>query len=238
MGVGLCELWFPAAQVKRIQILLNEMGDAYIDHVKRQNLVYLIAYEEFEKNLSPEERQIAGLAAAPLLENPVAHGISPICDLSESAVSVTPVDMAQACDTLEEVLAEQFDVPIEVARRIARWHTSVVERESDERKATVIARIAGTFLSTGNAKLTSAGLAYAVGLDALNGLGSMAEYAAKIGVSRQAVSKVAKQWQQELSLPASVHMRDDEACETYSEVQTTNHWRKQKCKRKMKLFKQ
>lgn len=214
------------------------MGDAYLEHVKRQNLVYLIAYEEFERSLTPEDRRMAGMAAAPLLETSVTHGMSPICDLSESAVETHPVNMAQACDKLEEILAEQFDVPLETARRIARWHTSVVERESDERKAAVIARIAGTFLSAGNAKLTSAGLAYAAGLDALNGLGTMAEYAATIGVSRQAVSKVAKQWQAELSLPASVHMRDEEACETYAAVQTTNHWRKQKCKRRMKLFKQ
>jgi hypothetical protein len=212
------------------------MNDEYLEHVRQQNLKYLIAYEEFESSLTPEQREILGGAAAPLLETTVTHGMSPICDLAESAVEPHVYSMATACDTMEDILAEQFDVSLDIARRIAHWHTSVVERESDERKAAVIARIAGTFLNASNAKLSSAGLAYAVGLDSLNGLGTMAEYAATIGVSRQAVSKVAKQWQAELGLPNSAHMRTEDACQTYSEVQTKNHWRKKTCKKKMRLF--
>jgi hypothetical protein len=207
-----------------------------MEHVKRENTKYLNAYKEFESNLTPEQKKMLGSAAAPLVESSVTHGMSPICDLAESAVAITPVNMEARCDELHEILAEQFEIPLSIAKKIAAWHLASVEREGEERKAAVVARIAGSFLNASNVKLTSAGLAYAAGLSSLNGLGTMAEYAASIGVSRQAVSKVAKQWQQELNLPGSSHMRAEEACETYSAVQKTNHWRKKTCKKKMKLF--
>jgi hypothetical protein len=212
------------------------MTDHYIEHTKRETKKYLDAYKEFESNLTPEERKLLGNAASPLVESAVTHGMSPIGDLAESAIATSPLNMGDHCDSLHENLAEQFKIPVAIAKKIAAWHLAVVEREGEERKAAVVARIAGAFLNASNVKLTSAGLAYAAGLNSLNGLGTMAEYAASIGVSRQAVSKVAKQWQEELSLPNSSHMRDEEACKTYSAVQKTNHWRKKTCKKKMRLF--
>ena len=61
-----------------------------------------------------------------------------------------------------------------------------------------------------------------------NGLGTMQDWALQNGVSRAAVSKVAKFWQRELGLPAGSHMRDEQKCRAYSEAQKQKHWRNRK----------
>lgn len=217
------------------------MADEYERHVRRQDLAYTIAYEEFEAQLTPEERKVAGSAAAPELESHIAYGVSPVCDLGDADISSYTPDMGLACDSLVERLAEMLEDmgerPLEVAQKLVAFIGGLVDREVAKRQAHGMQRIAATFLQSSNAKLSAGGLGFAVGLDALNGIGTMAEYAASIGVSRQAVSKVTKQWQEELSLPPSQHMRSESVCETYSEVQKTNHWRSKTCKKKMRLFK-
>ncbi|MEI6715990.1 MAG: hypothetical protein WCO60_19745 [Verrucomicrobiota bacterium] len=217
------------------------MTEQYEQHVRRQSLAYTLAYADFEANLTPEERKIAGSAAVPELEGHISYGVSPIGDASDAEVASYCPDMALECDTLVERLAEMLEDmgerPLEVAEKLVKFIGALVDREAAKRSANGLQRVAATFLYTSNAKLSAAGLAFAVGLDAMNGFGTMAEYAASIGVSRQAVSKVAKQFQEELDLPPSPHMRSDAVCETYSEVQKTNHWRSKTCKKRMRLFK-
>lgn len=206
---------------------------SYEDHAQRQNLAYLLAYEEWENSLSPEQRAVLGRAASPDLEDHRAHTskrevIGALADAAERpSASYTP-SFAAACDSDAEHIAEIADIPLKKALIIAVYLRQRIEVEAESRKARIIVRIAGAFLNGANAKLLAAGLAFASDLAVSSGMGTMQDYAKVIAVSRAAISKVAKFWQRELELPAGSHMRDPEKCRAYSEAQKAKHWRKQK----------
>jgi hypothetical protein len=100
-----------------------------------------------------------------------------------------------------------------------------VAKEVEIRVAHNIQQIVGVFLSASNAKISAAGLAFAAGLSALNGLQSQTHFARLIGVSKGAISKSTRFWKVLLDLPANQHMKTDDACESYSEAQKKSHWR-------------
>lgn len=194
---------------------------------------YLLAYEEWENSLSPRERALLGSAAAPQLEDFKAHSskrvaVGTIGDAAERSAASFEPDLAKALDGDAENLAEMAGISLGSAKAIFRNMAIRVEREAARREATAIATIAAAFLKGTNSKLLAAGLAYASDLSLTNGLGTMQEWALQNGVSRAAVSKVAKFWQRELGLPAGSHMRDEQKCRAYSEAQKAKHWRNQK----------
>lgn len=205
----------------------------YEDHAQRQNLAYLLAYEEWENSLKPEERALLGRAASPDLEDHRAHTskrevIGALADAAERpSASYTP-SLAQACDSEAEHIAEIANIPLQKALIIAVYMRQKIEVEAESRKARVIVRIAGAFLNGANAKSLAAGLAFASDLAVSSNLGTMQDFAKVIAVSRAAISKVAKFWQRELDLPTGSHMRDPEKCRAYSVAQKAKHWRKQK----------
>ena len=138
-------------------------------------------------------------------------------------------DLASEIDDDPSILAERAGLKLWQAREIYRYIEERVERRVTEAKCNVIVRVCGVFLKAGsNVKLLFAGLAYAADLAVTNQLGTMQDWAVRNGLSRAAVSKVAKFWQRELGLPASSHLRGEEKCQAYSEAQTQKHWRKQK----------
>lgn len=100
-----------------------------------------------------------------------------------------------------------------------------VQKEVEIRVAHNIQQIVGVFLSSSNAKIAAAGLAFAAGLSALNGLRSQTHFARLIGVSKGAISKSTRFWKVLLDLPANQHMKTDDACDSYSEAQKKAHWR-------------
>lgn len=206
---------------------------SYEDHCQRQNLAYLIAYEEWENSLSPRERALLGRAAAPDLEDHRAHTskrevIGALGDAAErSAASFSP-DLAREIDQDAEMIAEIADISLQKARIISVFMQKRIEEESAKRESRTIVAIAGAFLKAANSKLLAGGLAFACDLALTAGLGTMQDWARQIGVSRAAVSKVAKWWQRELGLPVGSHMRDEQKCRAYSEAQKQKHWRNQK----------
>ncbi len=205
----------------------------YEDHVARQRTGYLVAYEEWEASLKPEERALLGRAAAPELEDHKAHStkrvvLGVVGDAAErSAASYIP-DFSEMLDSDPALLAERAGVSLKQAEAIFVFMQERIERESAARESRAIVSIAAAFLKGANSKLLAAGLAYASDLALTNGLGTMQDWARENGVSRAAVSKVAKFWQRQLGLPAGSHMRDAEKCRAYSEAQQKKHWRKQK----------
>jgi hypothetical protein len=145
-----------------------------------------------------------------------------------SLASYTP-NLAKEIDDEPSILAERAGLKLWQAREIFRFIEERVERRVVAEKCNVIVRVVGVFLKAGsNVKLLVAGLAYAADLAVTNQLGTMQDWAVRNGLSRAAVSKVAKFWQRELGLPASSHMRAEEKCQAYSEAQQKKHWRKQK----------
>ena len=206
---------------------------SYEDHCRRENLAYLLAYEEWENSLSPKERAVLGRAAAPDFEDHRAHSskrevTGALSDAAErSSASYWP-DFAKEIDMEAEQLAEIASLPMDTAKLIAVYLSARVEQEAARKESTAIARIAGAFLKCANSKLLAAGLAYASDLSITAGMGTMQDWARQNGVSRAAVSKVAKFWQRELGLPAGSHMRDEDKCRAYSEAQKQKHWRNKK----------
>jgi len=89
-----------------------------------------------------------------------------------------------------------------------------------------IQRVCGMLISEENPKLSVAALAFALNLDALNGLGSLREYAAKIGVSPEALSKKKREWEAELHIPPNAFSKTATAKAALSIAQQTKHWKK------------
>lgn len=93
-----------------------------------------------------------------------------------------------------------------------------------------IQRVCGMLISEENPKISVAALAFALNLDALNGLGSLREYAAKIGVSPEALSKKKREWEAELNIPPNAFSKTATAKAALSVAQQTKHWKKKKWK--------
>jgi len=215
-------------------VIGSHRGEAsYGEHCSKQNTAYLIAYEEWENSLSHKDRVLLGRAAAPNLEDYRAHSskrmvIGALGDAAaRSSASYSP-DMAAAIDTDTDRLSEIAGLTARQALVIEIFLKKNIDEEAARRESRAITAIAGAFLKGTNSKLLAAGLAYASDLSVTSGMGTMQDWARENGVSRAAVSKVAKFWQRELELPAGSHMRDEQKCRAYSEAQTTKHWRNQK----------
>jgi hypothetical protein len=131
-------------------------------------------------------------------------------------------------DGLPEKLAERFGLSLEKARGLVRWHGEILASEVERHRSFLFQRLIAGFLQTKNPKLAAAGLAFAAELNALNGLGSQAEYARQIGLSRAALSKMTKYWQDELNLKPSAFQKSEQACITYAEKGKSDHWRRRK----------
>jgi hypothetical protein len=207
------------------------MSDEYLAHVRREELRYLCAYEEWERSLSPEDRAALKGAAAPDIEDYESHNtkrevLGIAADVADSSLAVVLPNLAQEIDGPVDELQDLFGLDGVTAAKVALWAEQRINREAEHRKARVLVRVAGAFLNASNPKLLSAGLAFASDLAVTAGLGNMQEWASQNGVSRAAVSKVAKKWQEELELPVASHMKGAQACASYAAAQRQKHWRK------------
>lgn len=198
-------------------------------------MAYLTAYEEWERNMDGATRELLagsvarGVAAPDLEDLQTRPGKRIVLGLAGDAAeraAVAAPDMGALLDGCADVLQERWGVSPGAAVEIAAWMDARVEREAEERKAMVVARMVGLFVNASNAKMLSASLAYAAGLALPYGLGSMEEWATSNGVTRQAVSKQAKKWRKELGLAPGEHGRSEELCQKYSEAQKNGHWRR------------
>jgi hypothetical protein len=205
----------------------------YEDHARRLHRAAKDEHQRWLATLTAEERRFAedvGLAESPE-DNCEVGGHSPysVSDLADTPLAKLEIDFAGMIDTAEETLAELFEVPIEIARKILTWHQQSLRKSIRRSESQFLHVIIGGLLSAKNPKLSAVGLAFAAGLDALNGLGSQRQYARQHGISPAAVSKVVKAWSRDLNLGPNAHQKSDAACETYSAVGKARHWRKQRC---------
>ena len=201
----------------------------YEDHARRLQARATEEYSIWVSRMTPAERaQLAALGVeSPPDDDTEVGGHSPYAasDLAESPLARVETDMAGNIDTAEDELAERFSIPLELSHKILCWHDSAVKDSIRRHEAHFLGIIVGGLLSARNPKLAATGLAFAAGLDALNGLGCQREYARNNGLSVSAVSKVVKAWQRGLNLRPSAHQKSESACQTYSDVGKTRHWR-------------
>ena len=102
-------------------------------------------------------------------------------------------DIATEIDKEEEVLAEQLQCSIPIARRVIEMMREQRENHAGNNRE-VFSRIISKLMESTNTKASLYGLACAGGLDALNGLRSQAEISRKQGVSRALISHYTCAW--------------------------------------------
>lgn len=209
----------------------REISDAqtYNEHARALNTRARTAHAEWVAAMSPEDRKrlaSLNLSAAPEDEHEVGgHSPYSLSDIADTPLARTDTDYALTIDRPSEILADQFGITHPQALAILTWHQAEIDLALDTHQANFLQLIVGGLLSSKNPKLNAAGLAFAAGLSALNGLPCQREYARQNHVSASAVSKVVKAWQIALNLRPSAHQKSEQACQTYSEVGKASHWR-------------
>ena len=191
-------------------------GDAHLTGSARLNLPYVQNPKKARRDNDPDRQESEERA-------------------SENRASYSP-DISASVDTLADQLAERFGVSGDTAKRIVAWHNEAVEREAITYKAFLFQRVIAGFIEPGNLRVRAGALAFAAGLDALNGLGSLREFSKKVGVSPAIVSRVKLWWQKELNLSPSPHGKSEQARANYSTAQKEKHWRNKKCQSQKKTI--
>lgn len=181
--------------------------DDYIRRMDEQTRVYQREYKDWLARQDPKTRaEIERLGLAKPVENPhrvSGHAPDQDRDAAESTRSLTEFDPGD------------MDEPAPV-------QTGTMSPEIMQ----VITRIVGTIIAHENVKIATAALAFALNMDGLNGLGSIREYAARIGVSPEAISKAKRKWESELQLPPNAFAKTARAKAALSLAQRTKHWKK------------
>jgi hypothetical protein len=189
------------------------------------------AHLEWAKALTPAQREkLAGMGVLePADDRHEVGGHSPWQqrDAAESHYARIEADPAEN-DADDERLADLFDIPLPTAKRIIEWHRAAIDATLYQREGDLLAIVVGGLLASQNPRLSAAGLAFATNLDATNGLGSQAQFARSLKISRQAVSKVTKAWQEDLGLQPGANQKSAAACAAYSQIGFTDHWRTKK----------
>jgi hypothetical protein len=93
-------------------------------------------------------------------------------------------DIASEVDRPEETLADQLGTTPAVAQKVMAYADDQVRRS----QALVLGRVVGLLLETNNLPVMAHAIAFAAGLDQLNGKKSQAEVARELGVTRALVS--------------------------------------------------
>ena len=134
--------------------------------------------------------------------------------LTERQASYEP-DIAAEIDSEEEILADELGVTIKQARQIL----IIIEQKRHMAIAVAMAKTIGFILSGGNPIAKIYGIAFAAGLDELNGLHSQAEAARKINVTRALLSHYVLCARDALGISVFKYRKSDSCRETYRKTQ-------------------
>ena len=102
------------------------VDDEYHAHKRREEARYVLAFDEFEKNLTPDQRRMLGSAAVPDVEDPRSHSsrrvsLGVLTDAAERVSASYSPNVTEALDgTIDnpspELLAEVLGIPLDVVR--------------------------------------------------------------------------------------------------------------------------
>ncbi len=190
---------------------------------------YEEAYREWTKSLSKEE--LKNLEKLGVLEphndyNKVSgHPASESEDPGGRAVGGMADDR-----TIEELLADRGYSYDEVQELIILI-SNHVHAEQIKKFSQALNRMTSELISAPNVRLACAGLIYALGSDSVNSLGTMAQAAKRLCVTRASVSKSTQQWRELLGSWCSRHVKSNDLRKKYSQAQSAKHWRKAKFKK-------
>ncbi len=139
--------------------------------------------------------------------------------ITDKTASYTP-DMAALIDRPDEILADDLGISLEQARRVME----MIQAEKQIGLSIALARAIGWILSGGNPVAKIYGLAFATGLDQLNGLHSQAEAARQLGVTRALLSHYVVSARDALGINVVKFRKNDRSRDTYRRTQISiNH---------------
>lgn len=136
-----------------------------------------------------------------------------------------------AVETEVDLLCEQMSsVKLTSSQAIAVlvWNRRQVADAETRCQATIMARIVGDMLASSNIPMDVACLAMVAGLDQALGLGSMADVARDLDVTRAAICKCAGKWRDTLGFATTKFTRSEQNRKNCSEAQSRDHWRRRK----------
>ena len=207
-------------------------GSDYQGHASRLHAAASAARKTWLSTLSPQ--QIENLKHLGVYEESEdtheegGHSPTQTADIADSPLASIDPDYAAAIDGEAGALADRMGVTMDMAKTILAWHADALAVALRTHEADLLSVVVGGLLASKNVRIACGGLAFASGMVAANGLGSQAEYARSIGVSRTIISKSVVAWQRQLNLPTSKFQKSEEACTTYAAIAKTKHWRSQK----------
>lgn len=186
---------------------------SYDVHADRMNARANQELETFlAKSRGPARKILLQLPDAEAL----THSRFASCDVSDIPLAAPSEDLAEAVDSMEDMLEEQFGISPSLADRIAGWHRSVVAEEVEREKAVQLNRMASLLIRPSNdLKAVVYGLCLAAGLSDLNGVKSGADVSRALGKHRATISFWKRTWQKLLGLRNETYGKNDVAKEKY-----------------------
>ena len=144
--------------------------------------------------------------------------------LTNSAGAYWP-DPADEIDKPDEIIADRFGLDLEQAADLIK----LIEQEKTRHLATALGGMIGYLLMGGNPMARIYGLAFAAGLDQLNGLKSQSEVARNLGVTRALLSHYVVAARDALDINITKFRKSDKARETYANIQKKDSsWNRKK----------
>lgn len=137
-------------------------------------------------------------------------------------------DVAGTIDTLEDELQERFRLTADQARLVADWHRGELDHEDEHLQGHLVNRIVARLLERGNIRLKAIGLAFAAGLNRLNGWPSERAAARDSGFTVASINSYKLSWIDYLELPHNEHCKSEQSRKIYRQSATDNHWRRRK----------
>jgi hypothetical protein len=194
----------------------------YDHHRKSQLFQAQQKFDVWVSRLTGEEK------AAALLLRPCDEINSSGPTFTDDPSSYAVYSSAEFEESPVDELREKFHVSESIAIEILKWHTTQLKNESISTQANTLESIIGALLSSKNPKMAAASLAFAAGLHTLHDISSQSDYAASLGLSRQAVNKSVRAWKRLLNLNPSVFLKSESAHTQLLKRNEKPHWRK-KC---------
>lgn len=127
-------------------------------------------------------------------------------------------DIASEIDSEEEILADLLGVNLAQAKRIMAWHAEESKKLATEHRE-AFGRVIGFLLQGKNLPVMVHALAFAAGLDQLNGRKSQAELARELGVTRALVSHYVTGFADLLGVVVTKFRKSEKSREVFREAQ-------------------
>jgi hypothetical protein len=111
------------------------------------------------------------------------------------------------------------------AEEVLRWHMNAAKAETMRAEAGMVLRMMEELMNSANVKMDVYAIALVSGISDGLGYSSQEDVARLLGVTRAAVNKVVRRWEDALRINNLKFRRNDETRKHCSDAQKDGHWR-------------